>query len=520
MWGTSSPGDKLTGDFGNKPDATSISDRGLFRLLAGNLSPGVFRLLQHNRHFCDMPVTLADVRSSGWTGKHLLVMSISGFEEPKPMMHGHEKSDLVIVAVKPTNKAKKAPCGGVCGGERSGVRWSEGRGPRGIRTSKARTGLRTRLACHRRWSVYGNLCRHTPEAGAVCGKAARTDLGGGRAMKCTSLPLLKRREFITLLGGAAAGWPLAARAQQAGRTYRVAIVAVNPTGGPGPVMGRGVPALLDELRQLGFSEGQNLTMDYRSTNQPVAQFALDLAEMVRAKPDVIVTGGAEPQLQAVMPVSGLIPVVFWANNFDPIERGYVKSLARPGGNLTGVFTRQPELAEKQVELLTQTFPERTRLGALWDAGTADQFSAAERRARALGRDLTAVKLETAPYDFEAAFRTLAEASSQALLVLSGPTFAFHTKTIVELALKYRLPGMFILRTYVDVGGLMSYGVDIDASFRRVANIVAKILNGARPGDLPVEQPVKYELVINLKTAKAIGIELPTSLLLRADEVIE
>jgi putative tryptophan/tyrosine transport system substrate-binding protein len=212
--------------------------------------------------------------------------------------------------------------------------------------------------------------------------------------------------------------------------------------------------------------------------------------------------------------------VFWANNFDPIERGYVKSLARPGGNLTGVFTRQPELAEKQVELLTQTFPDRTRLGALWDAGTTDQFSAAERRVRALGRDLIAVKLETAPYDFAAAFRTLADARSQALLVLSGPTFALHQKTIAELALQYRLPGIFILRTYVDVGGLMSYGVDIDASYRRVAHFVAKILNGAQPGDLPVEQPVKYELVVNLKTAKAIGIELPTSLLLRADEVIE
>jgi putative ABC transport system substrate-binding protein len=221
-----------------------------------------------------------------------------------------------------------------------------------------------------------------------------------------------------------------------------------------------------------------------------------------------------------MPVSGLIPIVFWANNFDPIERGYVKTLARPGGNITGVFTRQPELAEKQVELLTQTFPERTRLGVLWDAGTADQFSAAERRARALGRDLTAIKLESAPYDFEAAFRALAEASSQAVLVLSGPTFAFHTKTIAELTLKYRLPGMFILRTYVDDGGLMSYGVDIEASFRRLANFVAKILNGAKPADLPVEQPVKYELVVNLKAAKAIGIELPTSLLLRADEVIE
>jgi putative ABC transport system substrate-binding protein len=222
---------------------------------------------------------------------------------------------------------------------------------------------------------------------------------------------MRRRDFITLLGSAAA-WPLAARAQQAGRTYRVALVAFSTAGGMGPVMGRGVPALIDELRRLGFSEGQNLIIDYLSTNQPVAQFALSLAETVRAKPDVIVTTGAEAQLQAIMPVSGLIPVVFWANNFDPIERGYVKSLARPGGNLTGVFTRQPELAEKQVELLTQTFPERTRLGALWDAGTADQFSAAERRARALGRELTAVKLETAPYDFEAAFRTLVEASSQ------------------------------------------------------------------------------------------------------------
>lgn len=204
---------------------------------------------------------------------------------------------------------------------------------------------------------------------------------------------MRRREVITLIGGTAVAWPLAARAQRADRMYRVGFIAGgliaggdNPRGaGAGPVISRGVPALLDEFRRLGFIAGQNLTMDYRSANQPTPQFAVDIAEMVRAKPDLIVISGVEAQLQAVMPVSGLIPIVFFANNFDPIERGYVKSLARPGGNLTGVFTRQPELAEKQIELLTQTFPERRRLGVLWEARTADQFSAAERRARAWPR---------------------------------------------------------------------------------------------------------------------------------------
>ena len=157
---------------------------------------------------------------------------------------------------------------------------------------------------------------------------------------------------------------------------------------------------------------------------------------------------------------------------------------------------------------------------MWDAGRLTSSAPPNAERARSGATLPPSSSSSEPYDFEAAFRTLAEASSQALLVLSGPTFAFHTKTIADLALKFRLPGMFILRTYVDVGGLMSYGVDIDASFRRVANFVAKVLNGAQPGDLPVEQPVKYELVVNLKTAKAIGIELPTSLLLRADEVIE
>jgi putative tryptophan/tyrosine transport system substrate-binding protein len=330
---------------------------------------------------------------------------------------------------------------------------------------------------------------------------------------------MRRREFITLLGGIAVAWPLTARAQRAGKTYRVGFIAAA-TSRPGPVMARGLPAFLDELRKLGFSEGHNLIMDYRSSNQPPPQLIAGVTELVRSNADVIVTSGAEEQLQTVIAASRTIPIVIWANNYDPIERGYVKSLAQPGGNITGVFTRQPELAEKQVELLTQAFPEKTRIGVLWDTQTADQFNAAERRALELGREVRAVKLDSLPYDFNAAFRTLSEGSPQMLLVLSGPLFAFYQPNIAELALQYRLPTMFILRTYVDLGGLMSYGVDIEASFRRVANYVAKILNGAKPADLPVEQPTKYELVVNLRAAKAIGIELPTSLLLRADEVIE
>jgi putative ABC transport system substrate-binding protein len=333
---------------------------------------------------------------------------------------------------------------------------------------------------------------------------------------------MRRRKFITLLGGAAA-WPLAARAQQVGRMYRIGFFSGGILGGrvtSGPVMEIGLPAFFGELRKFGFSEGNNLIVEYRSSNQPVPQLVADVTEMARSRTDVIVTTGAEGHLQGIIGASQTIPIVIWANNYDPIERGYVKSLSRPGGSITGVFTRQPELAEKQVELLTQTFPEKTRLGVLWDMQTADQLKATEHRALALGREVRAVKLENLPYNFNAAFRTLAEGSPQMLQVLSGPAFAAHTRTIAELTLQYRLPAMFILRTYVDQGGLMSYGVDIAASFRRVASYVAKIFNGAKPVDLPVEQPTKYELIVNLKTAKAIGVELPTSLLLRADEVIE
>jgi putative ABC transport system substrate-binding protein len=209
-----------------------------------------------------------------------------------------------------------------------------------------------------------------------------------------------------------------------------------------------------------------------------------------------------------------------ASNYDPIAHGYVNSLSRPGGNVTGVFLRQTELAEKQVELLTQAFPGRVRLAVQWDAISADQFSAAERRAKALGLRIISRKLENPPYDFPAVFRSVTDDGAQMLLTLSSPFFGRQSQIIGELAVRHRLPTMFIFRRYVELGGLMSYGADNVAMYRQMAGHVAKILRGAKPADLPVEQPNKFELVVNLKTAKAIGVELPTSILLRADDVIE
>ncbi len=328
---------------------------------------------------------------------------------------------------------------------------------------------------------------------------------------------IARRKFIAALGRIAFAWPLAARAQQlAGRTARIGFVGTSLDN---PVVSLGYPAFLDELKKFGFSEGQNLAIENVWTDHTQRLFA-ETADLVRSNVELLVAAGDETALQAALAASRTIPIVMWAVNFDPIARGYVKSLARPGSNITGVVSLQTELAAKQVELLTQAFPERTRLAFLWDADSADQFAAAERQARSLRLDVRSVKLENPPYDFDAAFRSLAEGSPQMLLVLSSRFFTLSRSHIAELAIQQRLPTMFIFKTYVQAGGLISYGVDPAAIYRQLGFYVAKILNGAKPADLPVEQAVKFELVINLKTAKAIGVDRSTAILVRADEVIE
>jgi len=322
-----------------------------------------------------------------------------------------------------------------------------------------------------------------------------------------------RRTFLAGLGGAV-GWPLAARAQPADRIARVGYFGADPSK-------NGIyQAFIDELQIYGFKNGQNLIVDFRRVERDLPALSADAAELVRSNVNLLVAEGIEPPLQAALGATRTLPIVMTAANYDPFARGYVKSLARPDGNVTGVFLRQIELAEKQTELLWQAFPDRTRIGILWDALSADQFSAAERRAKIFGLHVHSLKLESPPYDFEAAFGSLTAASIQALLVLSSPYFTPVRAQIAQLAMQHRMPAMFIFKIYVEAGGLLSYGADFFAMHRQAATQVVKILKGARVGDIPIEQPNRFECAVNLKTAKAIGITLPTSILLLADEVIE
>lgn len=328
-----------------------------------------------------------------------------------------------------------------------------------------------------------------------------------------------RRQFIALLGGVALAWSLDVGAQQVvGKTARIGLLQTSPDN---PFVRLGYPVFIEELKKYGFLEGKNLTIQIVRTDQDSERLFAETSDLARSNVDLLViAGGAEIVLKAAMAASQTIPIVIFPVNYDPIARGYVKSLARPGGNITGIVSRQIELAAKRVELLTQAFPDRTRLAVIYDGISADQFDAAQRQAELLRLEVRSLKLENPPYDFDATFHSLAESSPQMLLVLSSEFFTHYRLHIAELAIQQRLPTMFIFRWYVEAGGLMSYGTDIRAGYRKLAYYVSKILNGAKPVDVPVEEEETFELVINLKTAKAIGVGPSTSILLRADEVIE
>jgi putative ABC transport system substrate-binding protein len=307
-----------------------------------------------------------------------------------------------------------------------------------------------------------------------------------------------------------------ARAQQDGQIPRIGFLAPDPDS---PLFAASYPAFLAELRKLGFTEGKRL-IEFRRADEGASKAFAAAAELIRAKADVVVTFGPEITLKAASAASQTIPIVMIAVNFDPIAGGYVSNIARPDRNITGLVSRAPELAAKQLELLVEAFPENKSIAALWEPASAEQFDSAQRTAQSLHIELRSHKVENPPFDFDEAFRAIAQGGSRMLLVLSGPSFGMQRAHIADLAIQHRLPTMFTFKYYVEAGGLMSYGIDTLPIFRRAASFVAKILRGAKPSDLPVEQPTNFEFTLNLKTAKAIGVSVPTSILLRADEVIE
>jgi putative ABC transport system substrate-binding protein len=325
---------------------------------------------------------------------------------------------------------------------------------------------------------------------------------------------MRRRQFIAGLGSAAA-WPLAARAQRPDRVSRIGILALAPANSPNHV------AFRQGLRDLGYIEGQNLLIEYREYGSRRERLAGLATELVKLNVDAILAGGSEAT-HAARQASATIPIVMTSTN--PLGLGFIASLARPGGNVTGLSLRGPEVSGKRLQLLRELVPGLAKVALFWDPNDPGaEFSLKETQAAAETLSVKLQVLETRRADdFEGAFQAAAKEEARAVILLPAPEINqdANIKRIADLALRHGLPTMHSTDSLPKAGGLVSYGVSLVAVYRRAAIYVDRILKGTNPADLPVEQPVKFELVINLKTAKALGLTIPETLLATADEVIQ
>ena len=328
--------------------------------------------------------------------------------------------------------------------------------------------------------------------------------------------MIRRREFITMLGSAAAAWPLAARAQQRERMRRIGVLMSTPADDPEGL--DRIAALLQALQQSGWTVGLNVRIDYRWSAGDAGVARKYAAELVASAPDVIVASGTaaiEPLLQATRTVPIVFPLAA-----DPVGAGYVDSLARPGGNVTGFMAQEYGFGGKWLELLKEIAPGVARAAVIRDPALGiGNFGAIQSVAPSLGVEVSPVNVRD-PGEMERAIAAFVRSSNGGLIVTPSGLAASRRDLIVRLAARYKLPTVYYARPFVDVGGSDAYGVDFIDQYRRTAGYVDRILKGEKPADLPVQAPTKYELVINLKTAKALGLEVPPMLLARADEVIE
>ena len=329
---------------------------------------------------------------------------------------------------------------------------------------------------------------------------------------------MKRRTFITLVGGAAAAWPLAARAQQPERMRRIGLLLPRSSDDPEPQVW--VAAFLQGLQELGWSIGKNLRVEYRWGGANADAIRKHATELAALAPDAILAHGAQT-LGPLLRATRTVPVVF-PLAVDPVGSGFVDSLPRPGGNATGFLAFEFSLSGKWLELLKEFAPRLTRAAVLRDSSQVSgtgQFGAIQSVAPSLGVEVRPVNVNE-PAEIERAVAAFAREAHGGLIATATGAVAIHRALVIALAARHRLPAVYFERSFVAAGGLISYGPDFVDQYRRAAGYVDRILKGEKPADLPVQAPTKYELVINLKTAKTLGLEVPPTLLARADEVIE
>jgi putative ABC transport system substrate-binding protein len=328
--------------------------------------------------------------------------------------------------------------------------------------------------------------------------------------------IIGRRELIAALGGAAV-WPLSARAQEGGRKYTIGIFSAGSEHAEIPAL---TAAFFEALRELGWVEGKNVAFELRYAENHLERLPELAADLVRRKVDVIAAAGTLAPLAAKRATT-TIPIVMTAAG-DPLGSGLVASLARPGGNVTGMSLMAPDLGAKRLELLKEVLPRLSRVAVLWNADNPYSvlvFKETQAGGRTLGIEVRSLEVR-GPDDFDSAFEAAGGLRPDALITVEDPLTADHRTRVAEFTTRQQLPSLHGIREFVTAGGLISYGPSIADLFRRAAYYVDKILRGAKPADLPVQQPTKFEMVINLKTVKALSLELPASVLARADELIE
>jgi len=325
---------------------------------------------------------------------------------------------------------------------------------------------------------------------------------------------MRRREFLSLVGGYVVALPSATRAQAPVKMLRVGSCAPRPRA---ESFLQGFDA---RMRELGYVEGQNFTVDYIDLKGRADQFAVAMRELVDRKADVIIAFGPEGSLKAALAATKTIPIVMVAIDYDPIALGYVSGLARPTGNVTGLFLEQIELSVKRIQLIKEAFPDTQAVTVFWDQLSADQWRTTRASAAKFRLSVFGIEFKHYPYNYDRELAQIPPEYRRFLVATTSPLFARDSAQLAEFTLRNRIPSMFVFRRYVDDGGLMSYGPNREAMSRRAADYVHRIARGAKPSELPIERPTKFEMVINLKTAKVLGLNFSQAMLLRADEVIE